>query len=59
MYSEKKKPLQRMNQVQQEDNDFQQQLNAILGRVDKQRNRQSIYEMIQGLEIPKAEDNKA
>ena len=48
-----------MNKIQQEDNDFQQQLTAILGQVDKQRNRQSIYEMIKGMEVPKAEDNKA
>jgi hypothetical protein len=41
----------------QEDEEFQQQLSAILNRVDISRKRQSIYDTISGMEIPKTNDS--
>ena len=42
-----------MQQNRQEDDEFQQQLSAILNRVDISRKRQSVYDTISGIEVPK------
>ncbi|VDK58502.1 unnamed protein product [Anisakis simplex] len=45
--------FQRLQQSQQEDDDFQRQLSSILNRVDISKNRASIYDVISTMEIPK------
>uniref|UniRef100_A0A1I7YQ28 Uncharacterized protein n=1 Tax=Steinernema glaseri TaxID=37863 RepID=A0A1I7YQ28_9BILA len=46
---------ERMLSTQQEDDEFQRQLSSILNRVDISRNRQSVYDMISGMEVPKTD----
>ncbi|VDM40423.1 unnamed protein product [Toxocara canis] len=43
----------RLQQSQQEDDDFQRQLSSILSRVDISKNRASVYDMISNMEVPK------
>ncbi|KAE9419349.1 hypothetical protein Angca_001733 [Angiostrongylus cantonensis] len=44
---------ERMTQNQAEDTAFQQQMASILNRVDSVRNRQSIYDIVNKMDIPK------
>ncbi|KHJ99533.1 hypothetical protein OESDEN_00469 [Oesophagostomum dentatum] len=44
---------ERMTQNQAEDTAFQQQMASILNRVDSVRNRQSIYDIVNSMDIPK------
>ncbi|KAJ1369050.1 hypothetical protein KIN20_030430 [Parelaphostrongylus tenuis] len=44
---------ERMTQNQAEDTAFQQQMASILNRVDSVRNRQSIFEIVNKMDIPK------
>lgn len=39
---------------QQEDDDFSAQMAQILNRVNVQRNRESIYDVISKMDVPKA-----
>ncbi|WKY15504.1 hypothetical protein Q1695_000745 [Nippostrongylus brasiliensis] len=45
---------ERMTQNRAEDTAFQQQMATILNRVDSVRNRQSIYDIVNNMDIPKA-----
>uniref|UniRef100_A0A914VE47 Uncharacterized protein n=1 Tax=Plectus sambesii TaxID=2011161 RepID=A0A914VE47_9BILA len=51
--------MQRLATNQQEDMDFQNKMQSMLTRVDTARNRQSIYEIIKGMEVPKVDENGA
>lgn len=51
--------FQRIAVSQQEDLDFRNQMQSLMNRVDTARNRQSIYEIIKGMEVPKVEENGA
>ncbi|KAK6057683.1 hypothetical protein COOONC_04759 [Cooperia oncophora] len=44
---------ERMTQNQAEDTAFQQQMASILNRVDSVRNRQSIFDIVNNMDIPK------
>ncbi|EPB80539.1 hypothetical protein ANCCEY_00436 [Ancylostoma ceylanicum] len=46
---------ERMTQNQAEDTAFQQQMASILNRVDSVRNRQSIFDIVNNMDIPKLE----
>ncbi|TKR81894.1 hypothetical protein L596_015693 [Steinernema carpocapsae] len=48
---------ERMLSTQQEDDEFQRQLSSLLNRVDVSRNRMSVYDMINGMEVPKTSEN--
>lgn len=46
-----------MQTNQQEDDDFQKQMAAILGRVNNMRNRASVYDIVSQMEVPKVNLN--
>ncbi|CAJ0583271.1 unnamed protein product, partial [Mesorhabditis spiculigera] len=48
---------ERLQTNQQEDDDFQKQMAAILGRVNNMRNRASVYDIVSQMEVPKVNLN--
>ncbi|XGW28914.1 hypothetical protein V3C99_008595, partial [Haemonchus contortus] len=48
---------ERMTQNQAEDTAFQEQMMSILGRVDSVRNRQSIFDIVNNMDIPRVNNS--